>query len=113
VIPARYPLVEKPSERYSQRTRWNIRDSDATQRLSWGVLTGGTRLTAEECSRIGKQYLMIGLAASDDHDEVVRAARNCIATNVAGGVLNVAGPRASRHPAVYERARAFLLAVLG
>jgi hypothetical protein len=28
------------------------------------------------------------------------------------GVLNVAGPRASKHPDIYDRARAFLLALL-
>jgi len=39
--------------------------------------------------------------------------REWIKANVGGGVLNVAGPRASKHPSVYDRARAFLLAALG
>jgi hypothetical protein len=32
---------------------------------------------------------------------------------VADGVLNIAGPRASRHANVYDRAKAFVLALLG
>jgi hypothetical protein len=36
VIPARYPLVETPSADYSQRTKWNVRDADATLILAWG-----------------------------------------------------------------------------
>jgi hypothetical protein len=38
------------------------------------------------------------------------AAREWVGANVRGGVLNVAGPRASKHPSVYNTARAFLLA---
>ena len=38
--------------------------------------------------------------------------RAWIAVNVQGGVLNVAGPRGSKHPAVYERARVLVLALL-
>ena len=42
-----YPLVESPSASYSQRTRWNVRDSDGTLVLTCGKLTGGTLLDGE------------------------------------------------------------------
>jgi hypothetical protein len=112
-IAASYPLVETPSGGYSQRTRWNIRDADATLILSWGEPTGGTLLTVNECRRTGKPAMLIDLAGKVDMAEAVRAARDWIAANVAGGVLNVAGPRASRDPAVYGRARVFVRTLLG
>src|SRR5437588_205155 len=61
-IDDRYPLVETPSPGYSQRTRWNIRDADATLILSWEELTGGTLLTVNECRKAGKPHTVIDLA---------------------------------------------------
>jgi hypothetical protein len=69
-------------------------------------------LTVNECVKAGKPHLVIDLAGEADLAETVRTARAWIATTVGGGVLNVAGPRASKHAEVYGRARAFLLAVL-
>src|SRR5690349_16884455 len=46
VIAERYPLVETRSKRYQRRTRWNVRDSDATLILALGELSGGGRFTA-------------------------------------------------------------------
>jgi hypothetical protein len=112
-IDDRYPLVETPSSSYSQRTNWNVRDSDATLILSWGDLTGGTQLTAGECREAGKPHLIIDLASSADVAKPVLAARDWIKTNVSEGVLNVAGPRASERASVYDAAKAFLRAVLG
>jgi hypothetical protein len=65
------------------------------------------------CRSIDKPYLIIDLADGGNLTASVQAARESIATNLAGGVLNVTGPRGSEHPAVYEHAWAFLRAVLG
>ena len=112
-IPDRYPLIETWSSDYSQRTCWNVRDSDATLILAWGELTGGTRLTADECRKVGKPYVVVDLTGDVDIAEAAWTARDCIAENVAGdGTLNVAGPRESEAPGVYDRTRAFLRAVL-
>src|SRR5262249_14804749 len=112
-IADRYPLIETLSDDYSQRTEWNVRDSDGTLILSWGKPTGGTLLTVEECGRVAKPHLVIDLANEKDLAEAVRAASEWIQSKSAGGTLNVAGPRASQHRAVYERARAFLWSLLG
>jgi hypothetical protein len=81
--------------------------------LSWGDLTGGTQLTADECRKAGKPHLIIDLARSADIVKAVLAARTWIKASVSEGVLNVAGPRASEHTSVYDAARAYLLVVLG
>jgi hypothetical protein len=51
--------------------------------------------------------------ADDDLAAGLAAARAWIGASLDGGVLNVAGPRASKHPSVYDRAQAFLRALLG
>jgi hypothetical protein len=112
-IPACYPLKETPSDDCSQRTAWNIRDSDGTLILAWGEPTGGTLLTVVVCRSTDKPCLVIDLADEGNLAASVQRAREWIADTVAGAVLNVAGPRASETPAAYERARMFLRAVLG
>jgi hypothetical protein len=69
-------------------------------------------LSVNECQRVGKPHLVIDLADERNLTAGIQTARDWIAANVASSILNVAGPRASKHPTVYERARAFLRAVL-
>ena len=111
-IPARYPLTETPSGDSSERTRWNVRDSTGTLILSWGEPAEGTLLTVAACRELGKPHLVIDLGDTANRDEAIRTARAWLDANLNGGVLNVAGPRASTQPAVYERARAFVREVL-
>ena len=47
-IPERYSLQETPARQYQQRTRWNVRDSDATLIISLSTeLTAGSLATEE------------------------------------------------------------------
>jgi hypothetical protein len=106
-IADRYFLEETPSRHYSQRTRWNIRDSDATLIFSIiPILTGGTRLTWELARELGKPVLHI---SRDELDAASAAAsiREFLAQNQVR-TLNVAGPRASQAPEI----AAFVTAVL-
>jgi hypothetical protein len=111
-IPDRYPLMETPSSDYRQRTRRNVRSSDATLILAWGDPRGGTLLTVQTCRRASKRFLVIDLADTEGLPAAAHRARAWLAEGPAGGVLNVAGPRGSKHPAAYERARDFLREVL-
>jgi hypothetical protein len=100
-------LKETPSEAYEQRTAWNVRDSDGTLIITEGTLEGGTALTLTEANRQGRPVLHVRTtdavpvpmirAWGEDHD--IR-------------VLNVAGPRASEAPSIYEEARAILETLL-
>jgi len=47
---------------------------------------------------------VIDMAGEGDQGGAAHGVRSWIAAQLAGGVLNVAGPRASKNPAVYERA---------
>jgi hypothetical protein len=62
------------------------------------------------CLSTGKPYLVIDLPDEGNQAAALHAARNRTAANQAGGILNVTGPRASKHLAVNNRAKALLRA---
>jgi len=64
-IDARYQLQETPSENYSQRTEWNVRDSDGTVVFSLApALTGGSKKTVDLAGKHHKPCLHLS-AQSD------------------------------------------------
>ena len=101
-IDARYPLEETASGRYVERTEWNVRDSDATLILARIPLEGGTALT-ERLARKAQKPLLVLDPWSRDTDAIVSWLEEGRYET-----LNVAGPRESRSPGVYEAALAFL-----
>ena len=107
LIPRRYPLRETPSEKYSQRTTWNVRDADATLILTFGTLDGGTELAARMADRMGKPCVAVSLRGYPEMGPV----RELFFLERNGIVLNVAGPRESRNPGIYGRSYAFLAAL--
>lgn len=107
LIPPRYPLRETPTASYTQRTRWNVRDSDGTLILNRGLLEGGTALTMELAQKLGRPCLVVDLSARPS----ASAVRAWAAAHQVR-VLNVAGPRERRQPGVTRQARAFLRRLL-
>lgn len=102
-IPERYPLNELESEKYKTRTRWNVSDSDATLILTSQLpLSGGTELTHTLALLLEKPVLIIDLTNTD-----IEAAKQWLSSYPIK-ILNVAGPRASQQPEIYEKAKAFL-----
>jgi len=68
-IDDRYQLTETPSGDYSQRTEWNVRDSDATVVFSVSTALSGGSLFTEKCARKHRKPCL-HLAAErtgDDH----------------------------------------------
>ncbi len=92
------------------RTRRNVADADATLVLDRGELSGGTLYTVRCAARLGRPCLVVPLSAAEPGAEAERVVRWIEAGSFA--VLNVAGPRESRHPGIYRDARAFLDRVL-
>lgn len=102
-IASRYVLRETPSTYYAERTRWNVRDADATLILTHGTPTGGTATTLRAARALGKPFYVVDLAETDEVAPVVDWLR-------AHGVwvLNVAGPRESTASGIYSEARDFM-----
>ena len=98
-----YPVTETPSLEYAQRTEWNVRDADGTLILTRGPATGGSALTLAVARRLGKPYLILDLCGEPSPSALQAwADKNRIT------VLNIAGPRESTAPGIYEQARRFL-----
>ncbi|MBI4560135.1 MAG: putative molybdenum carrier protein [Candidatus Hydrogenedentes bacterium] len=107
VIPAQYPLRETPSSDYAERTAWNVRDSDGTLILTWGPPTEGTAFTIAIAEQLGKPDLTVDLYETSDTEPIEQWIRqNSVRT------LNVAGPRASKCPDIYEHAAELLRRLL-
>jgi hypothetical protein len=106
-IGERYPhLIETKTRNYSERTRLNIEHSDATLILSNEKLTGGSRLTERLAERRRKPCLHLEFS-SVEMDDAVESAKKWL-DSVDCRKLNVAGPRASTDPEIYEKTKTFL-----
>lgn len=96
-IAPRYALIETPSRAYEQRTRWNVRDSEGTLIVSRSpTLTGGSAFTARCAERLAQPCLHAHPGADDPQTIRAFLERHRIRT------LNVAGPRASTDPQIYD-----------
>ena len=104
VIPERYPLCEAATNEYAERTRLNVRDSDATLILARLPLVGGTALTQDCAEALGRPVLVLDPADPTGVDIARRWMRQH-----AIEILNVAGPRASTEPGMHAEALAFLI----
>jgi len=118
LIAKRYPLKETESSDYALRTEWNVRDSDGTLILNAGKLSGGTAFTVECAKKHEKHFLILDLGKYKlDKEGSVSFGYNLIfrgwimANNIK--VLNVAGPRESKSPGIYELAKKFLGKLFG
>jgi hypothetical protein len=102
-IPQRYHLSEMPTDDYYSRTRKNVEISDGTLILARGELVGGTAYTAEFSQALGKKILIIevDLAVSKQIFEAWLSKNNI-------RILNIAGPRESKQPGIYKKAREVL-----
>lgn len=105
-IPTVYQLKELDSQRYADRTRRNVDDSDATLVLYGRVLEGGTSLTAQYAAKQNKPLFKVRLFGSRPTIRVQEWLME-----VRPKCLNIAGPRASNHPRIYEIAFDYLTEV--
>lgn len=109
LIPLRYQLTELADGGYRQRTRRNVQDSDGTLIANLGELEGGSLATQAFAQRLSKPRLVVPLNAGVTDDLVTGALawlrENGIAT------LNVAGPRESKRPGIYDQTLRLLTAM--
>ena len=100
-------LREAESSRYTQRTALNVRDSNATLILKSGLITPGTKLTIKVCRKRLRYYVICDPSKSF---HVPRAVKFIVEQGVE--VLNVAGPRESSRPGIYDQSKLFLTDIL-
>jgi hypothetical protein len=109
----KYPLLrETPSKDPARRTRWNVRDSDRTLILhdARGLAASrGTALTLRLAEQYDKPYLVIDVDQADATDRI----KAWLADATEAVALNIAGPRESGAPGIYEKTRAALGPALG
>ena len=100
-----YPeMTETPSEGTEQRTKWNIRDCDASLTIiPWGSgPSEGTETGLEEGRNLGKP--MFTATSLEDIPDIVQWLRS-----LPDGIeLGVGGPRASECSEAYDAAKAIL-----
>jgi hypothetical protein len=99
-IPPKYQLQEMPTESYPARTEQNVIDSDGTLIIAHGNLTGGSDYTRKMTLKHHKQLLGIDLSLTNHYDAASLIASWVRMQRV--GVMNVAGPRASEDPKIYQ-----------
>ena len=104
----RYPLKETPSAEYAERTMWNVRDSDGTLILTLGPPTNGTAFTLACAESLGKPRFVVDFQEAADTLPV----GEWIESNGLN-ILNIAGPRASKCPAIYDETARFLSRLFG
>ncbi|MEJ2079592.1 MAG: putative molybdenum carrier protein, partial [Acidobacteriota bacterium] len=102
-IPDRYPLRETPESLYSQRTEWNVRDSDATLVICRGQPIGGTALTLVLASKWHRPAFVADLDLGPSVAAVSDWLDRCGVS-----ILNVAGPRQTESPGIYRASLEFL-----
>ena len=99
-LPEKYCMVELSSHHYPVRTVKNVVDADGTLIVSNGSLSGGSLLTSKVARDHKKQCMHIDF----DRVEFSSALKKVIAwvsrNNIE--ILNVAGPRASSDPGIYD-----------
>jgi hypothetical protein len=107
VIPSKYPLEETLSAEYHECTECNVAEAKGTLILTIGQPEDGTALTIDFTRKHHRPCLVVDLAQPVDFASV----KEWIASNHIN-ILNVAGPRASKHPDIYDRAKEVLRKVL-
>jgi len=108
-LPETYTLKETASAVYAERTEKNVLDADGTLIIARGKLCGGTAYTRDMAVKHGRPWLHVDLRQTPAFRAAL-AIREWIATQRIM-VLNVAGPRASKDPRIYNDTLAMLESV--
>ena len=97
---SKYNLKEMPTESFPKGTEQNVIDSYGTLIISHGKLTGGSRATKEFADKHKKPCLHIDLNETPEFEAAEQILQWTLENSIA--ILNVAGPRASKDPEIYE-----------
>lgn len=96
----KYKLQEMETTHYNKRTEQNVIDSDGTLIISHGRLTGGSDYTREMAILHHRPWLHINLKKTGAF-QAAEKIKSWITENDIE-ILNVAGPRSSKDPDIYD-----------
>lgn len=95
-------LTETKTNKVSERTKMNVRDSDATLIIidnNGSQLSAGTELTIQTAKELNKPYLVLNI----DDRYCNNNFRSFLLKLKNNNTLNIAGPRASENPELYSK----------
>ena len=110
IIPEKYCLIETSTNLYPQRTKQNVKDSDATIVFTDTHMSRGAMLTITCCETFKKPYFIIPITSADDE-----AAKDSLLewlVKIKPRILNIAGARASKCPQIHKFVTTMLNSVL-
>ena len=105
-LPDKYQLKEMDTKDYRERTKQNIIDSHGTVIISRGKLTGGSNFTQSFAKVVGRPNCYIDLLSCEEFEAAIILKSFIMENQI--HVLNVAGPRLSRHPWIYMDVKTIL-----
>jgi hypothetical protein len=105
-LPERYHLEEMPTGSYEARTEQNVIDSDGTLIVSHGMLNGGSAMTRRFAKKHNHPWMHVDLEKTNFFMAAMDV-RSWVEQNQIK-VLNVAGPRGSKDPEIYEATKKLL-----
>lgn len=107
-VPAKYRMIETTTSQYWERTRLNVIQSDATLVVTKKECrnSAGTNLTLKYAKQYKKPHKVCKIGTGEIKETV-----NWLA-EIRPSVLNIAGPRESHSPGIYNEAKEYIKAVL-
>lgn len=96
----KYKLTEMATSNYNKRTEQNVIDADGTLIISHGKLTGGSDYTRAMAIHHGRPFLHLDLNETFAFQAAERIRSWILDQGIR--ILNVAGPRASKDPNIYQ-----------
>jgi hypothetical protein len=105
-LPERYHLKEMPTGSYEARTEQNVIDSDGTLIVSHGNLNGGSAKTRRFARKHDRPWMHVDLEKTSLFSAAVEISSWVEKNQIK--ILNVAGPRGSKDPGIYEATKKLL-----
>ncbi len=97
IIDKKYPLKETDSEDPNVRTRMNVDEADGTLIIHAGQVDAGTAFTITSCVTSGKPLLEVDLSERYNIGHILNWLKDKKLEKI-----NVAGPRESYFPGIYD-----------
>ena len=104
----KYHLKEMPIASYAARTEQNVIDSDGTLIVAHGKLNGGSAMTRRLAKKHNRPWMHVDLEKTNFFKAAMALRSWGMENHIK--ILNVAGPRGSKDPGIYDATKKLLKA---